>query len=407
VCSTCEARATPKLSVSYPRWFRNDLVPHTAAFYDWKTRVNTLFEVLKPHHRAALAEYSFGMVLARCCGLTSVVAYLAAFLAVKTHALRQRLRELYQPASAQIGNTRSEFDFTLCFAPLVRWAAADQPDKRLILALDPTNLTDRFRVLCAAVLYRGCGLPVAWAVQTAHEKGSWNTIWFDLLGKLKTALGDGWTVLVLTDRGLESPDLFHAIVRLGWHPLMRVKRCGKFRPANWHRGQLMPFFAPAAGRKWFGEGVAYPSGACLECTLLASWDEGHDEPWLILTDLPVAGANPAWYAWRMWIEQGFRVLKRGGWQWHRTQMTDPLRVARLWAVIAVATVYAVELGGEAEPAEIPPVRGPLSRLKRGLLRIWVALMNRESLPKGTLEHHDWPERTEVAEPLVEPYVHKG
>jgi hypothetical protein len=41
---------------------------------------------------------------------------------------------------------------------------------------------------------------------------------------------------VLTDRGLESPELFRAIVRLGWHPLMRAKRCGKFRPANWHKG---------------------------------------------------------------------------------------------------------------------------------------------------------------------------
>ena len=34
------------------------------------------------------------------------------------------------------------------------------------LVPDPTPLTDRFRVLCVAVLAGG-GLPVAWAVQTA------------------------------------------------------------------------------------------------------------------------------------------------------------------------------------------------------------------------------------------------
>ena len=362
-------------------------MPHTAAFYTWQARVNTLFDALKPHHRDTLAEFSFGMVLARCCGLTSVVAYLAPFLATKLCTLRQRLRELYQPASAQIGTARSEFDFTLCFAPLIRWAAADQPDKRLVIALDPTNLTDRFRVLCAAVLYRGCGLPVAWAVQTADQKGSWNDIWFDLLGKLKTALGDGWTVLVLTDRGLESADLFRAIVRLGWHPLMRVKAGGKFQPATWHKGYFMNHFAQNVGCKWSGEGVAYPTGDRLPCTLLASWDEGHDDPWLILTDLPVRGANPVWYAWRMWIEQGFRAIKRGCWQWQRTQMSDPLRVARLWAVIAVATMYAVEAGGEAEPAELPRIPKKLSTLKQGLLRIWVALLLREPMPKGKIEHH--------------------
>ena len=382
-------------------------MPHTTAFYDWKSRVDTLFGALKPHHRSALAEYSFGMVRARCCGLTSVVAYLAGFLAAKAGTLRQRLRELYQPASAQIGNARSEFDFTLCFAPLIRWAAADQPDKRLVIALDPTCLTDRFRVLCAAVLYRGCGLPVAWTVQAAHEKGSWNDIRFDLLGKLRDALGDGGTVLVLTDRGLESATLFRAIVRLGWHPLMRVKAGGKFQPATWHRGYFMDTFAPDVGRKWAGEGVAYPTGDRLVCTPLASWDEGHDAPWLILTDLSASGANPAWYAWRMWIEQGFRAIKRGCWQWQRTQMTDPLRVARLWAVIAVATVYAVEVGGETEPARLPNVPKKLSTLKEGLLRIWVTLLSHEPMPKGKIEHHDWPKCTWMADPLEEPYVHKG
>ena len=145
----------------------------------------------------------------------------------------------------------------------------------------------------------------------------------------------------------------------------------------------------------------------LTCTLLACWEVGHDEPWLILTDLPASGSNPAWYAWRMWIEQGFRALKRGCWQWHRTQMSEPIRVARLWAVLAVATLYTAEVGGEAQPAELPPVRGPLSRLKRGLLRVWVALLNREPMPKGAIQHHDWPQPTTTFDTLLEPYVHKG
>ena len=109
----------------------------------------------------------------------------------------------------------------------------------------------------------------------------------------------------------------------------------------------------------------------------------------------------------MWIEQGFRAIKRGCWQWQRTQMTDPLRVARLWAVIAVATVYTVEVGGEAEPAGLPNVPKKLSTLKEGLLRIWVAVLSHEPMPKGKIEHHDWPKRTWQADPLEEPYVHKG
>ncbi len=376
-------------------------VPHTDPFYAWRDRVAALFPDLKPHHRAALADYSFGLALARGCGLTSVVNYLAAFLAVGAHALRARLRDLYRPAAVQRGAARSEFDPTVCFGPLVRWTAAGHPSRRLVLALDPTCLTDRFRVLCAAVLYRGCGLPVAWAVQAADTKGSWNDVWADLLGRLKGALGDGWTVLVLTDRGLESAELFRAITALGWHPLMRVKAGGTFRPDGWHKGHGLRGFAAAPGRRWAGAGVAYPTGRALPCTLLASWDAGHAEPWLVLTDLPAAAADPAWYAWRMWIEQGFRAVKRGQWQWHKTQMTDPGRAARLWAVLAVATVWLVEIGGAGTPAEVPAVPRELGVLGEGLRRLLVALLRGEGLPQGRIEHHPWPDRAWQPDPLTE------
>src|SRR4051812_34550735 len=195
-------------------------MPPAQALYQWTERVQHLFPELPPHQRRTLACYSFGIALARTCGLTQVVAYLAGVLPGGAAALRQRLRELYQPAHVQRGTARSTFDYTLCFGPLLRWAASAQAptDRRLLLALDPTCLTDRFRVLAVGVLYQGGALPVAWHVQAAAQRGSWNAVWADLLGRLRGALGAGWTVLVLTDRGLESAELFGAIVGLGWHP---------------------------------------------------------------------------------------------------------------------------------------------------------------------------------------------
>jgi Transposase DDE domain len=379
-------------------------MPHPDALYHWRARVQGLFPALAPHHARDLADYSFGAALARTCGLTQVVAYLAGYLAVGAHALRARLRELYLPAAAQRGAARSAFDHAVCFGPLLRWAAAGQPGKRLALALDPTCLTDRFRVLCAAVRYRGGGLPVAWAVQQAGQQGSWNDVWADLLGRLREALGDGWSVLVLTDRGLESAALFRAVTALGWHPLMRAKAAGHFRPGGWHHGHRMGAFAAAAGRRWAGAGVAYPSGERLACALLAVWEAGHAEPWLVLTDLPAAAADPAWYAWRMWAEQGFKAVKSGAWQWQQTRMADPARAARLWAVLAVATLWMTEVGGAAEPAALPPLPArprPLRLVRAGLVLLAVALARQEPLPQGRLRPHDWPPRGWEPDPLTE------
>ncbi|MGL4551754.1 MAG: transposase, partial [Gemmataceae bacterium] len=79
-------------------------------------------------------------------------------------------------------------------------------------------------------------------------------------------------------------------------------------------------------------------------TLLARWEEGYAEPWLVLTDLPPESASAAWYGLRTWIEQGFKVIKGGGWDREKTRMEDPERVERSWLVLAVATLWVVALG---------------------------------------------------------------
>ena len=100
-------------------------------------------------------------------------------------------------------------------------------------------------------------MPVAWHVQRGGAKGSWNEHWRRLLGLLREALGDGWQVLVLSDRGLESKELFEAITALGWHPLMRAKKGGHFRPDGWAKGLALGRFVARGGR-WRGRGVAWP-----------------------------------------------------------------------------------------------------------------------------------------------------
>ena len=96
----------------------------------------------------------------------------------------------------------------------------------------------------------------------------------------------------------------------------------------------------------------------LECTLLACWEEGYDEPWFLVTDLDPDQAEGLWYGMRSWIEGGFKLLKSGGWQWQATRMTDPDRVERLWLVLAVATRYVLAVGGEADEEEFATATVP-------------------------------------------------
>ncbi len=65
---------------------------------------------------------------------------------------------------------------------------------------------------------------------------------------------------------------------------------------------------------------------------------------------------------RTWIEQGFKVLKRGGWPWPRTRMSDPARAERLWLALAVATLWVISSGDALAQEHVQPViRAPSPR----------------------------------------------
>jgi hypothetical protein len=333
----------------------------------WQHELATRFPALSASVVLVLALYSFGMVVGQVAGLTAVAFVLACRLDCAFSAVRKRLRELYLPAAAKSGvkqgGKRKDFDVTTCFAPLLRWVLSLWSGQHLPLAIDVTNLGERFHVLCVSVVVNGVAIPVAWKVLWGGVQDPWGPHWEKLLNSLKDAVPAGWTVLVLSDRGLESPRLFRFIVDLGWHPLMRVKKGGKFRPKGWGNFYCFHQMVHQVGGSYAAEGVAY-TGEQLRCTLLACWTAGHEEPWLLLTDLPPEAGNALWYGLRTWIEQGFKIIKGGGWNWQKTRMDDPGRVERLWLVLAVATLWVVAVGAHDEVQE--RIRDELRKLDRAM-----------------------------------------
>ncbi len=176
-----------------------------------------------------------------------------------------------------------------------------------------------------------------------------------LLSHFQQRVPAAWNVIVLADRGLYAKWLFESIAALHWHPLLRVKNLGNFRPAGWCHWLRMNEVLTQVGQRWQGRGTAFKAeSAQLECTLLACWDEWHAEPWLVLTNLPPQAADVCWYGLRAWIEQGFKRIKRGGWQWQYTRMDDLALAERRWLAVAIATWWLLSVGGEGDeelPAE--------------------------------------------------------
>jgi len=377
---------------------------------EWTTIIHTHLPHLTKPQATVLALWSLGMVLARSCALTAVSAFLATWLHRKEDAVRQQLREFCYEATAKRGTARHELVVETCFVPLLAWVVGQWEGTQLALALDATTLGTRLTVLAISVVYRGCAIPVVWTVLPATAKHAWRREWLRMLRQVRRAIPRSWTVLVLADRGLYARWLFWRITRLGWHPFLRINTGGTFRPAGQVRGVPLQTLVPEPGTTWQGTGIAFKGRhRQLSCTLLACWEAGYKDPWLILTDLPPEASTACWYGLRAWIEQGFKITKRAGWQWQRTHMTKPERAARLWLAVAVATLWLLSVGGEAEetiPAStvldvtalVPqPARTRratrlrlVSVFRRGWTLILVALLDQAPLPLGRFVPEPWP-----------------
>ena len=387
----------------------------------WRDEVGRHFSGLTKAQIQVLAMFSFAMAITGCCGLTICGAFLAIMLGFKENTVRQRLKEFYKGKKDKSGSKRQELEVKKCFPRLVKWILSkwEGTDKRVAIALDATTLGQKFTVLAVAIMYRGNFLPVAWAIVPACEKGSWKPHWIELLDLIGKEIPKDWKVIVLTDRGLYAKWLYKAIQKQGWHPFMRINRQGHFRRKGRKQFEPLSNFIKGVGSSFSMRGTCFKQNS-ISCTVLIRWEEGYEDAWIIVTDLPIKEAEAVWYGLRPWIESGFKSFKRGGFQWHRTRMEDPKRAERLWLVMAIAMIWLVSIGTEAEDKNeetrisgleeypetvIMGVGGRirkgrtkarwLSCFKRGYVTLLARLIAGCKLPLGYLKPEAWPSANKI------------
>lgn len=115
---------------------------------------------------------------------------------------------------------------------------------------------------------------------------------------------------------------------------------------------------------------------------------------------------------RTWIESGFKDFKRGLWGWHHSKMQEASRVERLWLAMAVAQVWTVSIGCQAEEEERQESLGEslpaqhiarrLSCVVRGCLGLVATLFKGEVLPCGKQLAEAWPQTITSPRKLPKP-----
>jgi hypothetical protein len=327
-----------------------------------------------------LAFLVTGLLLARHTALPRLAARLRR-VTPTAHAdsIERRLRRILSD---------TDWDAPAIYGALARVSLHRLPVGRCVLVLDDTQQTTHCTVSTLALAYAGRALPLAWCRWSGRLHGTyWHQI-DQLFEQAQRILPAHVQPVVLADRGLASPMLIRLIQQRGWDFLVRVQRDTTLREQpgrsapRVHLGELVPQpGAPSIARDgWvFGHHSVWAHTA-------AVWKAGHQDAWLLVSNLNLGVGLADLYARRMHVEALFRDAKSGGFEWELSRVLRADRAQRLLLGLMLALLCAVLLGEASIRAGEIPAYGrrlrAISLVRRGL--DWLTAPPRSTYFRWTL-----------------------
>jgi len=230
------------------------------------------------------------------------------------------------------------------YEPVARQMLAAFAGREVTLIIDGSKVGFGHQLLMVALAHRRRALPLAWTwvARSRGHSSSWTQA--ALLDYVRRLLPPGTRVILVGDAEFGAIPLIGQVRRWRWKYVLREKSNHQVRQHGSRLWQPFTDLVQKAGqslwwprafltRKW-----KYPTA------LLAHWAKGHNEPWLLATNLADARHVRRAYRRRMWIEELFGDLKGHGLDLETTHLRHFLRLSRLTLAVCLVYVWLMHLG---------------------------------------------------------------
>lgn len=251
------------------------------------------------------------------------------------------------------------------YEPIARdWIASavrTMGEIRLIADGTKVGFGHQWLIICLAFRHRA--IPLAWTWVRSSQGHSSACKQLALLNYVHGLIPKGAPVSLVGDSEFGAVEVLRQLKKWNWHYVLRQKASHQIRIP----GQAWQAFGDVLSKP--GQSVWLSRGALTQkhayaTNLLAHWQEGEDEPWLVATDLPDRTTTLATYARRMWVEELFGDLKGKGFDLESTHLHTTDRLSRLTLAVALLYTWLMDIGGKI--------------IKNGL-RYWVDRAERRDL----------------------------
>lgn len=262
---------------------------------------------------------------------------------------------LAAPGKAKVASTRRRFERWLANSRVEVASIAVALSKALLahwsgqtvkLFVDETALGPWLCCMKVSVGYRRRALPLAWVCYVPGQLPiPQPEIVEVLLRQAGVCLPKTVEVVLMADRGLSWPLVVDLCRELGWHYLLRVQGHTAVQRSGCPT-VTMGRLASRPGQQWSGSGAVFRAAGWRITNMVACWEAGEHEPWLLITDLPPRRKRCSEYRQRMWQEEAFRDEKSHGFCWQRSCVRQPDHADRLLLALLLAMWMAIAAGTE-------------------------------------------------------------
>jgi hypothetical protein len=214
----------------------------------------------------------------------------------------------------------------------------------VVLVMDGSGVGRGCTALMIHVVYKGRALPLAWRVRQAPKGHFPEDLHIAVVELVLELIPEGTKVVFLGDGEFDGIQLQETMNEAGWWYACRTSQgnTATWEDETFHVDELGACIKP--GRLIELKEVALTRDAYGPVMLLCCWAKGHAKPLYVVSNMSSAEEAIDYYTKRFRIETFFSDQKSRGFNIHKSHLTDPQRLSRLFIASCLAYIWLVYLG---------------------------------------------------------------
>lgn len=230
------------------------------------------------------------------------------------------------------------------YEPIARNIIQRLSDKVIRLIVDGSKVGFGNQLLIVAIAYRKRTIPLAWTWVKSNRGHSTSYKQKALLSYVHGLIPPKTSVILLGDAEFGAVEVQKLLNKWRWEYVLRQKGCYLFKQQDKDNFQRLDSMVDKPRQSVWLTACKLTAKYAYSVNLLAHWEAGEKDPWLLATNLPSQKEALKAYKCRMWIEEMFGDLKGNGFDLESTHLRDFLRLSRLTLAVVMLYVWLVTFG---------------------------------------------------------------